>query len=186
MISRQFSPAWLYLPLALLMVILLTSPAWSHGGEEHSHADDPSPATASAIPSPQPRASAQSEEFELVAVLAEQKLTLYLDQYASNAPVVDARIELESGAFKAIAEQIEPGVYRLPGEAFAKPGKYPLLFSLQTTDSADLLTATLEVVQPAAETAQPDTKALDQRIVWGAAAALLPAGVGVAMLRRRK
>ena len=186
MISRQFSPAWVYLPLALLMVMLLTSPAWSHGGEEHSHADDPSPATASAISSPQPRTSAQSEEFELVAVLAEQKLTLYLDQYASNAPVVDARIELESGAFKAIAEQIEPGVYRLPGEAFAKPGKYPLLFSLQTTDSADLLTAKLEVVQPAAETAQPDTNALDQRIVWGAAAALLLAGVGVVMLRRRK
>jgi len=181
MISRVFTLAWLALPLALL----LTSSAWSHGGEEHSHADDAPPAAAS-MPSPQPRASAQSEEFELVAVLAEQTLKLYLDQYASNAPVVDARIELESGAFKAVAKQIEPGVYRLPGKAFAKPGKYPLLFSLQTADSADLLSATLEVAQPAAEAANPDSKAPDQRIVWGAASLLLLAGIGFVLLRRRK
>ena len=194
MISRELSPVWLALPLALplallltlLLTLLQTSPAWSHGGEEHSHADEAPPAAAASMPSPQPRASAQSEEFELVAVLAEQTLTLYLDQYASNAPVVDARIELESGAFKAVAKQIEPGVYRLPGKAFAKPGKYPLLFSLQTADSADLLSATLEVAQPAAETAKPDTKVLDQRIVWGATSLMILAGIGFVLMRRRK
>ena len=186
MTSRVLSLAWFYLPLALLMALLLTSPAWAHGGEEHSHADDAPPAAPASIASAQPRVSAQSEEFELVAVLAEQTLTLYLDQYASNAPVVDARIELESGAFKAVAKQIEPGVYRLSGKAFAKPGKYPLLFSLQTADSADLLSATLEVAQPAAEAANPDSKAPDQRIVWGAASLLLLAGIGFVLLRRRK
>jgi len=176
------------------MALLLTSPAWSHGGEEHSHADDAPPAAAS-MPSPQPRASAQSEEFELVAVLAEQTLTLYLDQYASNAPVVDARIELESGAFKAVAKQIEPGVYRLPGKAFAKPGKYPLLFSLQTADSADLLSAMLEVPAEASmqEKLQAKTQGSEQiiaiannRYVWGAAVLALLAGIGAMRSRRRK
>ena len=195
MISRELSPVWLALPLALLLTLLQTSPAWSHGGEEHSHADDAPPAVPAAISSPQPRASAQSEEFELVAVLAEQTLTLYLDQYASNAPVVDARIELESGAFKAVAKQIEPGVYRLSGKAFAKPGKYPLLFSLQTADSADLLSATLEVPAEASMQEKLQVKAqgseqiiaiANNRYVWGAAVLALLAGIGVMRSRRRK
>lgn len=195
MTSRVLSLAWFYLPLALLMALLLTSPAWSHGGEEHSHADDAPPAAPASIASPQPRASAQSEEFELVAVLAEQTLTLYLDQYASNAPVVDARIELESGAFKAVAKQIEPGVYRLSGKAFAKPGKYPLLFSLQTADSADLLSATLEVPAEASMQEKLQVKAqgseqiiaiANNRYVWGAAVLALLAGIGVMRSRRRK
>jgi cobalt-zinc-cadmium efflux system membrane fusion protein len=44
-----------------------------------------------------PRTSAQSDEFELVAVLADGKLTLYLDRYTDNAPVPDAEVEVESG-----------------------------------------------------------------------------------------
>jgi cobalt-zinc-cadmium efflux system membrane fusion protein len=89
-----------------------------------------------------PRTSAQSDEFELVAVLAEGKLTLYLDRYADNAPVPDAEVEVESGAFKAVAAQIAPGVYSVPGQVFAQPGKHPLTISVQAGDAADLLTAT--------------------------------------------
>lgn len=169
---------------ALLACSLITSPAWAHGGEEHSHPEDAVPDAAP--PHAQgPRTSAQSEEFELVAALAEKTLTVYLDHYASNAPVADAQVELDSGAVKQIARQAEPGVYVLPGEAYAKPGKYPLVFSIQTDDSADLLTATLTVAQPAAETAEPVAQAPDRRLVWGAAGALLLAGIGVVLFRRR-
>ncbi len=192
MTTRNFFLSWLAVSFALSLALLLTAPVWAHGGEEHSHND--APAALASFESPIPRSTAQSEEFELVAVLANQQLTLYLDHFASNAPVADAQIELESGTLKDVAKQTEPGVYVLPGEAFAQPGKYPLVFSIQTADSADLLTATLEVAQPAAVKAKPTAKlmakpvaeALDQRIVWGAAAALLLAGVGVFLLRRRK
>jgi hypothetical protein len=173
----------------LLASALNASPAWAHGGEEHSHPEDAATASVAAT-TPQgprtPRASAQSEEFELVATLAEKTLTVYLDDYASNAPVADAQIELESGAVKQVAQQTEPGVYLLPGEAFAKPGKYPLVFSIETADSADLLTATLTVTLPAAETAQPVAQATDRRLVWGAAGASLLAAIGVVLFRRRK
>ncbi len=173
------------LTTALLCSGLAASSAWAHGGEEHSHPED---AVKTAAPStPQgPRAGAQSEEFELVAVLADKQLTVYLDHYASNAPVADAQIELDSGALKHVAKQTQPGVYVLPGAAFAKPGKYPLVFSIQTADSADLLSATLEVAQPAAAAAKPVAKTTDRRIVWGAAGALLLTGIGVVLLRRRK
>ncbi len=170
---------------SVLATALSTAPAWAHGGEDHSHPEDAAKAATPSTPQG-PRASAQSEEFELVATLADKQLTVYLDHYASNAPVADAQIELESGAAKHVARQTQPGVYVLPGAAFAKPGKYPLVFSIQTSASADLLTATLAVAQPAAEAAKPVAQALDRRIVWGAAGALLLAGIGVVLFRRRK
>lgn len=164
---------------------VIGSSVWAHGGEEHSH--DAAPVAAA--PTQQaPRASARSEEFELVAVLENSQLTLYLDRYADNAPVADAQIELESGAIKRVAKQLEPGVYALPAEAFAKPGKYPLVFTIQTADSADLLATTLEVAevaQPVAGIAQPARSDVP-RFVWIAAGALLLAGVGVVWMRRRK
>jgi hypothetical protein len=168
---------------SLALAAAFTFSALAHAGGDasdgHSHGEASMPAMTMKVA---PRASAESEAFELVAVLANKKLTLYLDRYASNAPVTDAQIELESGAVKIVASQVEPGVYALPGEHFSRPGKYPLVFSIQTADSADLLTATLEVAQPVAAPA----KTRDKRIVWGAAGALLLAGVGVVLMRRRK
>ena len=166
--------------LALGLVLTGTARAGGDSSDGHTHAEPEKPVVSADVA---PRASAQSEEFELVAVLASKKLTLYLDRYASNAPVADAQIELESGAVKIVAVQTEPGVYVLPGDPFSRPGKYPLVFSIQTADSADLLTATLEVAPPVA--AVP-AKTQDKRIVWGAAGALLLAGIGVTWIRRRK
>lgn len=169
----------------LALGLALTAAA--HGGGDssdgHTHAEAEKPVVSVDVA---PRAGAQSEEFELVAVLANKKLTLYLDRYASNAPVADAQIELESGAVKIVAVQSEPGVYVVPGEHFSRPGKYPLVFSIQTAESADLLTATLEVAPPVAGVSKPAVKPQDKRIVWGAAGALLLAGIGVVMMRRRK
>jgi hypothetical protein len=165
--------------VALGLALTTTAHAGGDSSDGHTHAEPEKPVVSVDVA---PRASAQSEEFELVAVLASKKLTLYLDRYANNAPVSDAQIELESGAVKIVAAQIEPGVYTVPGEPFSRPGKYPLVFSIQTAESADLLTATLEVVTPAAAPAQ----AKDTRLVWGAAGALVLAGIGVVMMRRRK
>lgn len=130
-----------------------------------------------------PRASAQTEEFELVAVLAEGKLTLYLDRYADNAPVADAEIEIESGALKAAARQIAPGVYAAPGEAFGKPGKYPLTISVQAGEHADLITSVLEIGGPAKGVEHVHT--WGEWAVWGAAALLIAAGAGLVVVRRR-
>jgi len=170
-----------------LVALTFALSAVAHGGGDssdgHTHAEAEKPVQIAAAA---PRASAQSEDFELVAVLADKKLTLYLDRYASNAPVAEAQIELESGVFKRIAAQVAPGVYALPGEHFARPGKYPLVFSIQTTDSADLLTTTLEVTQPVAAPTKTPGQVPDPRLLWGAAGTLLLAGIGVVWIRRRK
>jgi LPXTG-motif cell wall-anchored protein len=117
-------------------------------------------------------------------VLEGKKLTLYLDRFATNEPVADAKVEVESGVIKAVATQIAAGVYSLPGESFAKPGKYPLAISVQAGDASDLLTLALDLPQPVAGAAPVNS--WNNWVVAGAAGALLLAGAALAAVRRRK
>ena len=165
--------------ISFLAAAFLASAAWAHGGEDHG--DAAAPALAGDVA---PRTSAQSDEFELVAVLAAGKLTLYLDRYADNSPVPDAEIEIESGAFKAVAAQIAPGVYAVPGQAFAQPGKHPLTISVQAGEAADLLTATLDLAAP--QTGVEHAHGWGEWTVWSASGVLLLAGAGLVAVRRRR
>jgi hypothetical protein len=96
-----------------------------------------------------PRATAQTEDFELVAQAQGTRLVLTLDRFATNAPVVDAQIEVESGSvLKQTAKQIAPGVYMVQGTPFGVPGSYPLSFFVQAGETSDLMATTLEIAAP--------------------------------------
>ena len=167
--------------VALTFALSALAHAGGDASDGHSHGEAAAPAMTVAGA---PRASAQTEEFELVAVLEGKKLTLYLDRFATNGPVADAQIEVDSSALKATATQIAAGVYSLPGESFAKPGKYPLAISVQTGDSSDLLTVTLDLPHPVAGAAPVNS--WNNWAVAGAAGALLLAGAALVAVRRRK
>jgi hypothetical protein len=92
-----------------------------------------------------PRFESHSELFELVGVLEGAKLTLYLDRYRDNAPVEDAKIEVESGSFKGEAIRGADGAYALPAEPFDKPGRHVLTLTVTAGSEVDLLTGALEV-----------------------------------------
>lgn len=166
--------------VALTVALSALAHAGGDASDGHSHGEAAAPAMPVAGA---PRASAQTEEFELVAVLEGKKLTLYLDRFATNEPVADAQIEIDSSTLKAAATRVAPGVYSLPGEAFAKPGKYPLAISVQAGDASDLLTVTLDLPQPVAGAAPVNS--WNNWAAGGAAGALLLAGVALAALRRR-
>lgn len=170
---------------SFLISITLALSGMAHGGGDssdgHTHGEAVKPEMSVDIA---PRTSAQTDEFELVAVKEDKKLTLYLDRFATNEPVADAEIEVESGALKAVAVQVAPGVYSLPGEVFAEPGKYPLTISVQAGASADLLTATLDLAPPAVGVAH--ARGWDTWAVWGASGTLLLSGAGLVAVRRRK
>ena len=168
-----------FVTLALALSALAHAGGDSSDGHSHGEAAAPAMTVAGA-----PRASAETDEFELVAVLEGKKLTLYLDRFATNEPVADAQIEVDSSTLKAAATQVGRGVYSLPGEAFVNPGKYPLAISVQAGDSSDLLTVTLEIPQPVAGVAP--VNALSNWAVGGAAGALLLAGAALVAVRRRK
>lgn len=165
--------------VALLVTAALALPLWAHEGEDHAGQAAPAHAVEAG-----PRTGAETAAFELVAVLADKGLTLYLDRFATNEPVADAQVEVESGPFRAVATQAAPGLYAVSAGHFSTPGKYPLVISVQAGDVADLLTATLEVAQPAV--VSEHAQLWDTRALGGAAGALLLAGAGLAAVRRRK
>jgi hypothetical protein len=123
-----------------LALLLLTAPTLAHEGHDHG---PPPPAPTTQVLAP--RAGAESADFELVAVLEDGRLLVYLDDFATNAPIEDATLELESGPFQTPASHLGQGVYEIPPGPLAEPGRHELLFTVQTPGAADLLPARLEV-----------------------------------------
>lgn len=160
----------------LLLALALVGHVRAHGGEDHG---DGGPAPTVAVA---PRAEAHSEEFELVAVLGGERLTVWLDHYATNAPVAAAQLELESGAWKAAGRPAGEGVFEFDAAALAGAGEHPLVFTVQTPDSADLLQAVLRIAAP-----PPPPATARSLTPWlGGAAGVLVAGAGVWWWQRRR
>lgn len=136
--------------------------AYAHDG--HDHGDTPAPVTGDIAP----RFEARSELFELVGVLRGTELVLYLDRAADNAPVPQAAIEIESGAFKGQAQAASDGTFRLAADALAQPGQHALTITVESGTEADLLNARFGHAPPVA--------------VSSAAAAVPLAGYGAAAL----
>lgn len=162
----------------LLLAAALALPAAAHEG--HSHGAAPPPLTDRALA---PRFEAASEAFELVGVLEDAQLTLYLDQFASNAPVADARIELEAPSFKGVAEQVAPAVYRLAAAPLQTPGRHALTLTVESAEAIDLLGATLQVAAPAPAGAEAAPRERPVALLAGGA---LAAVLGLAWLLGRR
>jgi hypothetical protein len=165
------------LGVALTLGLVSASPVFAHGDEDHG-APPPSVSTAVA-----PRATASSEEFEVVTVLADNKLLVYLDRFSSNEPVAGAKLEVEGAGLKGLAKETAPGVYALTAES-VPAARHPLTISIETTDSADLLTTTLDIT--AGTSAVVHVHTWGERAVWLGAAVLALAGGVLLLLRRRK
>jgi hypothetical protein len=60
-----------------------------------------------------PRAAAATEEFEVVTSLEGKKLVVYVDRFASNEPVTQAKVEIEGAGLKGVASETAPGTYVL-------------------------------------------------------------------------
>src|SRR5512134_1696325 len=127
---------------ALLALLLIPQAALAHGDEDHGNAPH---ATLAAPVSTGPRFEAATPEVEVVAVLQDEDLVLYLDRYATNEPIANAAVEIESGPNKAIARPIAEGTYSARADWLARPGKHPVVVTIQADDVSDLVTGTLEI-----------------------------------------
>ena len=107
-------------------------------------------AQAAELPLPIPVVVAESESFELVGRLDAEGFSFFVDQAASNAPVLNATLEVEQAGRKATARfRRDSGDYLIDDAAWLKPlrqpGEYALAFTLLAGDEADLLAADLVV-----------------------------------------
>lgn len=140
---------------ALLLIAALACPALpalagpgAHG-PNGEHLDTPA-AAAGAAAAAVPRLEAKSELFELVATLSGGELSMLIDRYETNEPVLQARVEVEADGHKATAKfHADLGDYAIDDEAFLKalsqPGEHALVFTVIAGEDSDLLDGTLSV-----------------------------------------
>ncbi|MFP5383395.1 MAG: hypothetical protein ACLGHG_04935 [Gammaproteobacteria bacterium] len=136
----------MYRPLSIAAALLLAfHAAQAHEGHDHG-ADAPSSPVGATH---SPRTSTASDRLEAVVVLSGTQLLVHLDDYASNAPVAGAAVDVVVGNREATAAQRAPGEYVVDAGALgivpAEPARHALTLVVTTADYADLLAATLDV-----------------------------------------
>lgn len=155
------------MPLKLILQVLLASTvmAWSdlakaHGDEDHGAA----PATVAQAGSP--RAVATSEDYEIVAILKNGHLMVYVDRATDNSPVIKAALTITVNGKQVAAQVTADGVYEIEGNELLKAGHHELLFEIKDGSASDLLITTLDVPEAIASKppAQPQRMPVLDRV----------------------
>lgn len=140
--------------LALTGLLGLAGLAWAGPGAHGpngEHLDGPPMAVGGAG---LPRVEAHTELFELVGELGDQELSLLIDRYDSNAPVLGAKVTVESGGIEAAATfHADHGDYAVSDARLLallrQPGEHALVFTVTLGNDSDLLDGTLRRPQAA-------------------------------------
>lgn len=133
-----------------------------------------------------PQVETFTESFELVGQLSGGELSVLIDRYETNAPVLNARLEVAYQGRTALATfHPDLGDYAIDDPALlaalSKPGAHPLLFTLVAGDESDLLEGTL--VMPATLEAEHEHTNVWP---WVAGAALAAAALAALVIARRR
>jgi hypothetical protein len=179
--------------LALVAAPLCWASPGAHG-PNGEHLDMPA---ATAGGSADPRFEARTETFELVGTLADGELSLLIDRFETNEPVLSAQVEVELGGLKAQARfHADHGDYAVDDDAMldalTKAGTHALVITILAGNDADLLDAQL-VVGPdtghdheTADGLAARAYEMNPRTTWSAGLALLGlAAMAVVLLRRQ-
>ncbi|MCV2216282.1 hypothetical protein [Thauera sp. Sel9] len=117
------------------------APVLAGPGHDHDHGDEPARMSGPALP----RFTAVSELFELVGVVDGRNLTLYLDHFADNAPVLEATLELEIDGAPVPLETRPDGTFAAVLAEPPAPGVLPVTAMVVAGDEADLLAGELDI-----------------------------------------
>lgn len=119
--------------LALTMPLAVADPGHDHGIVK----------TAPAGPS-SPRIVTESEDYELVGILRDGRLVVFLDRRSDTSPVVDAKIELIVDGQTGVAEPQADGTYVFSSPVLNKPGEREVIATISAATGDDLLLGTLK------------------------------------------
>jgi hypothetical protein len=134
------------LPFMLLLGAGAAAAPGAHG-PNGEHLDAPAQATAGG--SGPPRIEAKSETFELVGYLRSDEFSMLINHFETSEPVLDAKVEVETGGLKAAAKfHSDMGDYAVDDAAFLKalraPGEHALVVTVIAGTDSDLLDGTLK------------------------------------------
>lgn len=131
-------------PLAALLILALPVVAWAHEGEDHSEEEAKAEATSSAGATTSGRFAAQAGGLELVAAAEGHDLTVWIDQWADNSPVANARVNVTVDGRSIEARPIN-GTYILDAPTLDAPGPHRMSFAVTRGDVARTMAGTLNV-----------------------------------------
>ncbi len=113
-------------------------------GPGHDHGHDHAKTNRADGPS-SPRFYAESQDYELVGILKDGELTLYLDRRADTEPVRDAAIELIVDGQTEQAQPTADGTYKVEAQAFKGDGEIELIATITHAGNSDLLVGALKI-----------------------------------------
>lgn len=184
---------WKRILASFVLALSASSVASAHEG----HAEGKQAAPVPAAPAVRPPAHAASrfatasEAFELVGVLDGRRLTLWLDRFGDNSPVVGATLELEIGDERVSAAS-QGDVYVAQLRALPAAPSVPITATVIANGTSDLLAADLALPQASEPVTDASTPSLgtvlrDVRVLgWMASSSVLAAALGWFAARRRR
>ncbi len=145
---------YLNLMFAAMLVMPPASASPGAHGPNGEHLDGQASTTGAATQAP--RIETFTEAFELLGHLSGGELSIMIDRYETNEPVLNGALEVQYKDLKAKAKfHADLGDYAVDDPKFlaaiAKPGSHALLFTLVAGEESDLLEGTLTVAAEAAD-----------------------------------
>lgn len=138
------------LPAALAALLLTASSGtWAHEGEDHGEAPAASSTATDAATSG--RLAVAAGPTEVVAAAAGHDLTIWVDDWASNQPVTNARVHVTVDGRSIEARAIN-GTYILDTPSLDAPGDHRVSFAVTRGEAVQTLAGTLTVGAAPAET----------------------------------
>lgn len=138
-VSKSFSALKKIVISILFGGLALAMPSWAGEGHDHGEAAPTAAGAAS------PRVNSSSDLFELVGVVERGEMVIYLDRFATNTPVTDAKIEVDVGTAKGLAEAQPDGTYHFNHAALGQAGTVPVSFTVTAGADTDLLAGDLAI-----------------------------------------
>lgn len=146
----------------------------AHEGHDHGEADK-SPVVSSAYP----RVAARSDLYEIVGILKDNQLSIFIDDTVTNEPISDAAVQVTVGDAPAIeARRMPNGVYTASLADQKLAGSVEVIFAITAKKGDDLLVDSLTV--PVAN--RPPEKQGYGWLPGRSAAAFALAGLGFGLL----
>jgi len=167
--------------LASLFLGLAVSIA--HEGHDHGDADK-----APVVSSAYPRVAARSDLYEIVGILKDSQLSIFIDDAVTNEPITDAALQVTiGGAASTEARKAENGVYTVALPDPKPTGSVEVIFAVTAKKGDDLLVDSFTLPSPVSGPAKHEHAWLS---AGRAAATLALAGLGLGLLsgylRRQK
>lgn len=178
-----------YLTLFFAAAMLVMSSALAGPGAHGPNGEHLDAPAASGAGASVPRLETFTEAFELAGQLTKSELSIMIDRYETNEPVLNGMLEVQYKNLKAKATfHADMGDYAVDDPkllaAISQPGKHALLFTLVAGEESDLLEGTLEVTEHADEH-EHEQAAWRPWLIAAIAAAVLVIAVVVVFVAKR-